>query len=97
MADKEGKKKRGPRTNLNISAEEFVRIWQASPTVEAVAETIAKKSGVMADVTTLRQRARWYRNEHGVSMKEMPRNGGGARQDWKALNDLAKSLNKKAA
>jgi len=70
-----------------LSADEFIRIWQAAETVEQVAEETG------AHYTAVLSRARRYR-ERGVQLRELqrsvrPHNYG---NDWDALRALAVEL-----
>lgn len=85
--------KKTTRTHLNLSAEDFIRMWQSCVTVDEVVAAVAKKTGVKTTNQNMRQRARGYRMK-GVALKDMPRASGGPHQDWKALSELAKSLKK---
>ena len=72
------------RRNRSLTAEEFVRIWQAADSIEQVAEQTGMHHSVCAT------RARSYR-ERGVLLQELPRRRQ-LRNDWDALRDLAVQL-----
>lgn len=69
-----------------VSAEEFVRAWQAAEDLEQV----ARKTGLRVETV----RARGYRfRKHGVPLKAFAGKGRPA-TDWKALKKLATELAK---
>ena len=82
MATQTGKAKavKGNR----VTAEEFVKLWQASSSLHEVSE----RSGISAAYAN--SRACRYR-KNGVALKKFPR---ARKLDWAALADLAKSCGK---
>lgn len=69
-----------------ISAQEFIRTWQAGPDVT----TIARRTGMSNESASAR--AIGYR-KHGVPLKKYLR-GSGVRYNWSALAALAKECAK---
>ena len=67
-----------------VTAEEFIRAWQTSESVDEVAEKIKQ------DRQNIFSRAHFYR-KNGVVLKSMKT--GRPKNDWKALRELAESLN----
>lgn len=72
------------RNAKRLTAEEFVRIWQAADSVDQVAEQTGLYHAACAT------RARSYR-ERGVPLRELPKRRT-LRNDWDALRALAVEL-----
>ena len=69
-----------------VSAEEFIRIWQAGPDLP----TISRRMGCTHSAATAR--ATGYR-KHGVPLTKYMC-GGGVKYDWNSLISLAKECAK---
>jgi hypothetical protein len=73
-----------------VPAEDFVRIWQESPTMAEVMDKMAAL-GNTSVATAVAQRAAKFR-KMGVPLKMF--GGGRRKEDWKALAALAKKCAK---
>jgi hypothetical protein len=69
----EPEKPKKPRTRYNVSAEEFVRVWQSSDSAQEAADRLGMPKSIVLARSAVYRKAR-ADGSPGINLKRMPRN-----------------------